>query len=255
MSSLALSCQGLHKAYGGVRAVHDVSFHVCSGEVVGLVGPNGAGKSTVVDLISGEQSADTGQVLVADRVLSGPAARRAKRAKLARTFQYPQIAHELTALENVLIGAYATTFTGPLSFAATLIHGLLDPRAERLRRRAEEVAGSLSLRDLDRPASELTLGELRLLEAARALSQDPEVVLLDEPFAGLDADGIQGLSRAIRTMADAGCAVLLVDHNIDIVVSLVNRVVLMAHGEVRFDGDPAECMASAEMKEVYFGDD
>lgn len=72
MSSLALSCQGLHKAYGGVRAVHDVSFHVCSGEVVGLVGPNGAGKSTVVDLISGEQSADTGQVLVADRVLSRP---------------------------------------------------------------------------------------------------------------------------------------------------------------------------------------
>lgn len=249
-----MRCTGLHKAYGGVRAVEDVSFQVARGEVVGLVGPNGAGKSTVVDLISGEQPTDSGEAVVGGWRLSGSPARRAKRARLARTFQYPQVAGELTALENVMIGAFATRFGGPFSFAATIVSGVLAPRAADLRARSEAAARSLSLGDLERPASELTLGELRLLEVARALVQEPELILLDEPFAGLDAAGIEGLSSAIREIAASGRAVLLVDHNVDIVLSLVDRVILMAQGQVRFDEDPQECVASTEMREVYFGE-
>jgi len=253
MSAASLECRALSKSYGGVRAVTDASFAVRPGEIVGLVGPNGAGKSTVVDLISGAQAPDSGEVLAGGVPLRGQPARRARRARLARTFQYPQVAGALTARDNILIGGFARQLSGGLSLVSAMLAGAVRPRAAVLREEAGATALRLGLRRVDRLAADLTLGELRLLEVARALLQHPRVALLDEPFAGLDGDGIHGLSESIRTVARDGCAVLLVDHNTDIVAALADRMVLMAGGTVVFDGDPAACLTSEEMRSVYFG--
>lgn len=248
-----LSCRGLQKSYGGVRAVTDVSFEVRVGEIVGLVGPNGAGKTTVVDLIVGTQPADRGEVRLRGRRLSGPPSRRSRHG-LARTFQHPQLAHELTVRENLVVGAAAermsTTPRMLVAMASGLLSGGIGAAQEARLREAAETVG---VTGLDRLCADLPLGEQRLVEVARALLRRPAVLLLDEPFAGSDSRGAEGVMAVVRQLAAQGRGVLVVDHNVDIMARLVDRVVLMDRGRVLFDGDPAECMASPQMREVYFG--
>ncbi|MEU0556642.1 ATP-binding cassette domain-containing protein [Dactylosporangium sp. NPDC006015] len=253
MNAEILSCHELTKSYGGVKAVTGASFAVGAGEIVGLVGPNGAGKSTIVDLIGGEQRPDSGQVLAGGVPLAGPPSRRARRAGLARTYQYPLVAGALTARDNIIVGGLARGMSSGLALLGTAVRGVIAPGGRALREEAGHVAARLGLHRIDRLAADLTLGELRLLEVARALLQHPRIALLDEPFAGLAADGIAGLSESIRTVAAGGTAVLLVDHNVDIVASMADRMVLMAGGTVVFNGAPRDCLASAEMQAVYFG--
>jgi branched-chain amino acid transport system ATP-binding protein len=248
-----LECADVSKRYGGVRAVRNVSMTVKEGEIVGLVGPNGAGKTTLADLICGVQIADSGEIRVRGQRLTGPPSRRAHRGKLARTFQHPLLARELTVRENVLVGLTSHQLSGIGAVTRSMLAGLFDSRIPSAGRRVEEVCEELHLTGLDRECSELTLGELRLVEVARALMQNPAVLLLDEPFAGSDPDGVHGVSHSLRQIQARGCGVILVDHNVDIVAGLVDRIVLMALGEVVFDGPTRACLASKEMREVYLG--
>ena len=252
MAEPLLVGRGLVKRYGGVVAVSNVDISVAPGEVLGLVGPNGAGKTTLVDLITGAQSADEGELTLEGRKLSGPASKRA-RAGLARTFQYPQLAPELSVYQNILVGRTARQTTSLAKMILGALRGVVrlhDPADEAA---LVEIIADVRIEGLERLAGDLSLGEQRLTEVARALAQDPLVMLLDEPFAGSDARGVAGVSEAIRTVKARGHAVVLVDHNVDLVASLVDRIVLLEQGAVAFDGEPAACLASEEMQRVYFG--
>jgi branched-chain amino acid transport system ATP-binding protein len=244
--------RGLTKRYGGVTALEDVSFSLKAGEILGLVGPNGAGKTTLVDLISGTQAATAGELSLRGRRLSGPASRRAQ-AGLARTFQYPQLAHDLTARDNMLVGRAARRHSSVLRMVASAFVGMVLPRQRSDDQALETIAAELGIERIDRDAGDLTLGEQRLVEVGRALSQDPLVLLLDEPFAGSDAHGVAGIVEVIRTVQRRGHGVILVDHNVDLVANLVDRIMLLDRGRVVFDGGPKECLASPEMQRVYLG--
>jgi branched-chain amino acid transport system ATP-binding protein len=248
-----LLCQGLDKHYGAVHAVQQVSFRLDAGEILGLVGPNGAGKTTLVDLIGGEQGPDSGSAVLAGRRLAGPPSRRARVNGLTRTFQHPQVALEMTVRENVLIGYQARSLGTLGGLVWSALRGLVAPGTAEADQVIAEIASAVGLPDIGRRCSELTLGELRLVEVARALAARPKVILLDEPFAGGDIRGVAGISRALREIVQTGCGVILVDHNVDLVAALVNRIVLLNFGKIVFDGDVRECLASPEMQEVYFG--
>ncbi|MGX1934109.1 ABC transporter ATP-binding protein [Microbacterium resistens] len=246
-----LSGDGLSKAYGGLVALEDVSFSVARGEILGLVGPNGAGKTTLVDLITGIQGADRGTLTLDGARLGGPPASRARRG-LARTFQHPHLALDLTVQENLLVGAAAHRFASTWRMVwGVVTDGVRHRREETDRTLA--VAEELGVPHLDQMCANLSLGEQRLVEVARALAQDPLVMLLDEPFAGADAGSVAGIIDAIRQVQQRGHAVILVDHNVDLLTSLADRVMLLAQGRRVFSGTPAECLASAEMQRVYFG--
>jgi branched-chain amino acid transport system ATP-binding protein len=249
---LLLEGSGLKKRYGGVVALSDVSIRLAPGEILGLVGPNGAGKTTLVDCISGTQSANSGVLTLKGARLSGPASRRAKLG-LARTFQYPQLAQDLTVGENLLLGRVAMQHGSWWRMILQSIRGTFWVGRSSDATVVEAIAEELQITRLDRLAGDLTLGEQRLLEVGRALGQDPVVLLLDEPFAGSDANGVAGIIDVIRTVQRRGHGIILVDHNVDLVSSLVDRIMLLDRGHVVFDGDPAQCIASPEMQRVYFG--
>ncbi|MCW3845096.1 ATP-binding cassette domain-containing protein [Micromonospora yasonensis] len=246
--------RGLTKRYGGVTALSEVDFELRAGEVLGLVGPNGAGKTTLVDLISGAQAATAGELTLRGSKLTGPASRRA-RAGLGRTFQYPQLALELDVRANLLLGRAARRHATLWQMITGAFVGALRPTGAADGAAVRAIANELGIRDLDREAGDLTLGEQRLVEVGRALGQDPLVLLLDEPFAGSDARGVAGIAEVIHTVRRRGHAVILVDHNVDLVARLVDRIMLLDRGRVVFDGDPRDCLASPQMQSVYFGSD
>ncbi len=247
-----LVAHDLGKKYGGVVALAGVDLRLDGGEILGLVGPNGAGKTTLVDLISGAQSADRGTLSLDGRPLTGPVPRRAAMG-LARTFQYPQLALELTVRDNLLLGQAARRHATLPGILKEVFRGAVLPARRSDVDAVGRLSADLRLGDLDRPAGSLTLGEQRLVEVGRALTLDPVVLLLDEPFAGSDANSVASISEAIRAVARRGHGVILVDHNVDLVAALVQRVILLDRGVVAFDGDPKACLSSDEMRRVYFG--
>jgi branched-chain amino acid transport system ATP-binding protein len=252
-TEVLLRCRGLSKSYGGVNAVTNADLEVRAGEIVGLVGPNGAGKTTLVDLIVGTQPADKGELTLAGKKLTGSPAKRG-RAGLARTFQHPQLALELSVWDNLLVGAAGQELGTLPKLLGGMARGLVTPKAPiAVRERVRQIADELGVSGLDRSCADLTLGEMRLVEVARAILRQPSLVLLDEPFAGSDAHGVQSITKILRNLAKRGVGVLVVDHNVDIIAALVDRIVLMDQGRVLFDGDPAECMSSPQMQAVYFG--
>lgn len=248
-----LSCTGLSKHFGGVSALDDVSLTFHPGEVMALVGPNGAGKSTLIDTLTGYVKPDRGSVQIDGQALIGAPWRRARRAGIRRTFQHPKLATGLDVDENVLVGALGArrgTVRG-VSLSALL------PASLREMRRARAASGAalafLGVRATGETGS-LSMGEQRLTDLARAISVDHDIVFLDEPFAGGDTSGMERMGHAIRDLADQGCTVVVVDHHVDVLAELADRMVLMFQGAVVFDGPPGVGLASPEMRTIYFGD-
>jgi branched-chain amino acid transport system ATP-binding protein len=247
----ALDVSSVSKNYGGVAALQAVSFTVRSGTVLGLIGANGAGKTTLLDIIGGEQAADEGEIRLFGSRLAGAPHDRA-RSGLARTFQRPQVSPEMTIYENVAVGfcvrqlaTWPRTLVEPLK---VLVRGDLPSRQD-----VAAACDRVGLDRIDRSADVLSFGELRLLEVARAILQKPKVVLLDEPFPGVEDENIELLVMALRQLADDGHTVVLVDHNITIVQALVDEIVLLAQGKVAFVGSVADCVASDAFKYEYVG--
>ncbi|MEO7235808.1 MAG: ATP-binding cassette domain-containing protein [Lapillicoccus sp.] len=251
MTQVLLEGSGLAKRYGGVVALAGIDVHVSAGEILGLVGPNGAGKTTLVDIITGAQQADDGHLTLAGQPLSGHAARRA-RLGLARTFQHPLLPKDLSVVEAIVSGVAAGRLSSPWRMTVAMVRGAVSGPDEAYER-AAALAAEFGVTELDRPCGELTLGEQRLVEVVRAVAQNPTVMLLDEPFAGADAAGIAGTVDAVRAVQSRGHGVILVDHNVDLIAALADRVMLLDQGRLVFDGDPRECLASPQMRAVYFG--
>lgn len=238
------------KTFGGLVAVNDMSFEVKAGEIVALIGPNGAGKSTTFDLITGMLSLSGGRVAFAGEksALRRPGA--VARQGVARTFQHAKILPDMTVLENVALGAH-------LRGSAGVLRSLL-----RLNREEEAVLLAEAERQLqrvglwehrNRPAGDLALGQIRILEIARALALDPAVLLLDEPAAGLRHGEKQELSALLARLRGEGMAVLLVEHDMSFVMGLVNRIVVMDFGTLIAEGEPADVRRHPAVIAAYLG--
>lgn len=245
-----LHVDAIRKQFGGLTAVHDVSFSVKGGEIVGLIGPNGAGKSTTFNLISGVLSLTSGQVLVAGRRVDGRPSREIAARGLSRTFQHVKLVPDMTVLENVAIGCYLRTSSG----IASSILRLDRAEEKRVFREAqvqiERIGLSSSMFEL---AGNLSLGSQRLVEIARALASDPTLLLLDEPAAGLRHGEKQALAKVLSQLRGEGLSLLLVEHDMEFVMNLTDRIVVMEFGKKLIEGTPAEIQDSPLVRAAYLG--
>ncbi len=247
MSAPLLETSGLSKSFGALRAAHAVDFQLTTGARHALIGPNGAGKTTFINLITGALEATAGRVLLGgDDITQLAQAQRVKRG-IARTFQVTSLFRGLSVLENVCI---------PVSERLGAAHALWRPAGHR-RDVIEEAVGLLEMLGLqdvaDKPVRELPYGRQRLIEIAIALGLRPKVLLLDEPAAGVPAaesaillDIIEGLPSEI--------AVLIIEHDMDVVFRFARRVTVLVQGEVLVEGTPDEIAADPRVREVYLGE-
>jgi len=247
---VVLEVRGALKRFGGLVAVNGVSFQARAGEILGLIGPNGAGKSTTFNLVTGVLALSEGQVLLHGQRIDGLPSRRIARAGVSRTFQHVKMVPTMTVLENVAIGAH---LRGGRGVAAALLR--LDRTEERqLFLEAEIQLRRVGMGDaLHELAGNLPLGSQRLMEIARALCADPVLLLLDEPAAGLRLKEKEALSAVLRQLREEGLGILLVEHDMDMVMSLVDRIVVMDFGTKLIEGSPEEIQASPLVREAYLG--
>lgn len=238
------------KTFGGLVAVNDVSFDVKAGQIVGLIGPNGAGKSTTFDLITGMNSLTSGKVTFAGQALSGRSPRDIARQGIARTFQHPKILPDMTVLENVALGAHQRGHSG-----VTKSIFRLERREEALllaeAARQLERVGLANLKD--RPAGDLALGQIRILEIARALALDPAVLLLDEPAAGLRLGEKKELATLLKKLRSEGMSILLVEHDMSFVMGLVDHLVVLDFGTLIAEGKPKDVRENPAVIAAYLG--
>lgn len=251
MSDL-LSIEGLGITFGGLKAVHDVSFRVRPGEIVSVIGPNGAGKTTLFNMISGVYRPGAGRVVLEGEDVTGMEPHLLARRGMSRTFQNLQIFPLMTALENAVTG-YHLQERGPV--LADLL-GL--PGARARARRAEEGARALLARvglerAAERAAGNLSYGSLKRLEIARALALEPKVLLLDEPAAGCNAVETEEIDHLIAEVAASGVAILLVEHDMKMVMRISNHIVVLDHGEKIAEGDPATVSRNPAVIAAYLG--
>jgi branched-chain amino acid transport system ATP-binding protein len=247
-----LSVEGLTKRFGGLLAVDGASFDVDRGSIHGLIGPNGSGKSTIFHLVTGVHPPTAGLVRFQDVEITGWRPDRIVGCGLARTFQEIQLFYDMTVLENAVVGAHRLGRSG--IFAA-----LARPpgtRAEEARVR-ERALGWLSLLGLhpyrDEAARTISYGHQRLLEISRALASDPEMVMLDEPAAGMNHAEAGRLSEHIHAIRDRGVTVLLVEHNVKMVMRLCSRITVLSRGRVIADDAPEAVQRNEAVLEAYLG--
>ena len=245
-----LSVEQLLKRFGGLEAVSRVGFNVKAGEIVGLIGPNGAGKSTVFNLITGTLKSDAGKIAFLGQDITRAGQRRIAQAGIARTFQHVKLRPSMSLIDNVLLGTYVRTRAGFLSGALRL------DRAEESRARSEALTqiervglGELAYDQ----AGNLPLGRQRILEVARALAADPALIILDEPAAGLSRPEKIALADLLRALRKEGVTVLLVEHDVEFVMGLVDRIVVMDFGAKLVEGTPAVVRADPRVQEAYLG--
>ncbi|MCS7218976.1 MAG: branched-chain amino acid ABC transporter ATP-binding protein/permease [Thermus sp.] len=249
---VVLAVEGLKKAFGGLLAVNGVSFALRRGEILALIGPNGAGKSTTFNLITGALPPDGGRVVLFGQEITGLPPQRVHRLGLGRTFQHPHLFPELSVLENAALGTYARTRAG---FFSVLL-GLFRQEEARALATAYGALKRVGLEGLALERAErLSVGQQRLLEIARLLASGAEVLLLDEPGAGLRAGEKRGLAALLRSLAKEGYTVLLVDHDMDLIMGLADRVVVMNYGEKIAEGTPKEVQRNPAVRAAYLGEE
>jgi len=246
MTDPVLAVQDLCKSFGALKATDGVSLTLMPGEIHALIGPNGAGKSTLVAQIAGQLTPDAGEIWLDGREISGLSVAGRARLGLGRTFQISSLALEFSALRNVMLavqGRQGSSF------------GFLTPvrRDRRLLDPAREVLARFGLEDRsDVPVAALSHGERRQLELAMAFALEPRVLLLDEPMAGMGAGGAPALTKVLAEMRET-VPMLLIEHDMDAVFALADRISVLAEGQVIFEGPPDAVRANAVVREVYLG--
>jgi branched-chain amino acid transport system permease protein len=248
--SVLMTVEAVSRNFGGLMAVNEVSFDVHANEILALIGPNGAGKTTMFNIVTGALRASGGRIVFDGNDITKASACKIARGGVARTFQHVKLRPKMSLIDNVLLGAYSRTRAG--FFAGAL----------RLDRTEEERGRSEAMRQLERVgldawpydlAGNLPLGNQRLLEIARALAADPVLLVLDEPAAGLRRQEKLKLAELLRTLRAEGLSILLVEHDMDFVMTLVDRIIVMEFGCKLCEGTPEAVHADARVQEAYLG--
>jgi branched-chain amino acid transport system ATP-binding protein len=244
--------EGLHKRFGGVQAVRDISLNVAHGEVFAIIGPNGAGKSTLLNLMSGLYQPDAGRMIFDGVDLVGLPAHKRVRLGLARTFQKIRLFKQLSVLGNVIAAFHIHHDIPAWQY---VVHGAAFWRDyARWRAEAIELLGFVGLETRASVlAASLPYGEQRMLELARALATSPRLLMLDEPAAGLNAAEVERLLERIRLLRERGMTIIVVEHNMDLVMKIADRVLVMDYGQYLFEGVPVEVQANPAVIAAYLG--
>jgi branched-chain amino acid transport system ATP-binding protein len=241
-----LAVRALSKAFGGVRAVNDVSFEIAQGEFLAMIGPNGAGKSTCFNMINGQLLPDSGAILFEGRNISGLRSRDVWRLGVGRTFQVAATFGSMTVVENVQVAL--------ISYS----HGtyqLWCSAAKQHRDRALDLLAQVGMREAaDRPSRELAYGDVKRVELAIALANDPRLLLMDEPTAGMAPRERNDLIALVkRLVVERGTSVLFTEHSMDVVFAFADRIIVLARGRLIADGSAAAIREHPQVREVYFG--
>ena len=244
MSVLAI--RSLSKTFGGVRAVNDVSFEIAQGEFLAMIGPNGAGKSTCFNMINGQLEPDSGEILFAGRDIARLEAREIWRLGVGRTFQVAATFGSMTVIENVQMAL--------ISHAHEIYH-LWRASAGLHRDRALDLLEQVGMREAaGRPSRELAYGDVKRVELAIALANEPRLLLMDEPTAGMAPRERNDLIALVkRLVVERGISVLFTEHSMDVVFAFADRIIVLARGRLIADGDAASIRDNAQVREVYFG--
>jgi branched-chain amino acid transport system ATP-binding protein len=249
LAATLLRTEDLRRRFGGLNAVDGVSIDLAAGELHAVIGPNGAGKSTLINLLSGDLAPSSGAIYIDNRDVAGLPSWQLARLGIGRSYQRTNIFKQLSVLENVVLAVQART---------VVLREMLRSAWRRpdLMERARAVLSRAGLDGVDerRAAAELSHGEQRQLEIAMTLAVEPRLLLLDEPLAGIGPEESERLVPLLRSLADDH-GVLLVEHDMDVVFSIADRITVMVNGRVLAQGDPAAMRADAAVREAYLGDE
>jgi branched-chain amino acid transport system permease protein len=247
-----LAASGLVKRFGGVTAVDDVTLELHAGEVLAVIGPNGAGKSTLVNLLSGNLVPTSGRIGISGADVTRLQAHQVARRGLARTFQTPSLFEGMSTLETVAVGAHLTGRVGLLRSSLPTLGAVREER--RIEQEARDALARLGLEELaGLDAKSLSLGQQKRIEVARALVANPTILLLDEPCAGLNKAEKRELMLFLRAIAREGVAVLLIEHDMEFVMAVADRVQVINFGATLRVGTPAEVQADPAVIDAYLG--
>ncbi len=249
-----LELEKINKYFGGLHAVSDVSFRVAAGTIKAVIGPNGAGKTTLFNLIAGNLAPSSGLIRFRGREIQGWRPHRIAALGMARTFQNIKLFHGMTALESVMVGRHVRSRAG---FLAGMLHLPSTWQEERrIRERAMELLELLGIAEFaDVEATSLAFGQQRSVEMARALAMEPELLLLDEPAAGLNIYETAEVARLITRIRDMGITVLLVEHDMSLVMDISDEIVVLSFGEKIAEDVPGAIQRNPEVIRIYLGED
>lgn len=252
MSAPLLSIDDITLRFGGLLALDKVSFDLAPGQIKSVIGPNGAGKTTLFNVVSGLLKSDTGRVDFKDRKITGLKPHQIASAGLSRTFQTPSLFLQMSVLENVMVGRHCRTSRG---FVACCLRFPGQPKEERgIQESASSWVDSVGLRGLASiPAASLPFGQRRMVDLARALATEPDLLLLDEPASGLNTKETEDLGKMICRIRDSGITVLLVEHDMSLVMDISDEIVVLHNGAVIAEGTPEEIQGNPEVISVYLG--
>lgn len=247
-----LRTENITKTFGGVTALESVSVQIKEGEITGIIGPNGAGKTTLFNIITGIYTQTSGQVFLKGKNISTLPPENLARMGLVRTFQNIELFGQMTVLENVMVGLHTKSRSGIISCAMKLPWHVREERV--IRERAAHWLDYCGIRnDSDTVAGNLPFGKGRLLEIARAMAVEPQVILMDEPAAGLNSRETANLAELIRKIRDSGVTVVLVEHDMDLIMDICDTIFVLDLGRKLAEGTPREIQENPAVIAAYLG--